>query len=524
MKKLIPALLAFILLCSACKTPTPAEQTTTAPSETTAPAPVLPSQPTSGLFGIPFVPPKSGGFNPITNQSALNAGFIPLVYESLFKRDEQFRPVALLCQSYEFSGHILNISLKEGVLFHDDTELTAADVVYSLQLAKNQSSFYASRLSLFSDFRATDRYSLSMYVAEKNARVLALLEVPIIKANTGNSSDAVGSGRYRLQTSDELRFLTPFSDWHSTDGEEPAVPHLLLVEVPDMDALIYNLAAGNLDGFLADPLNSQGIAFPTDADRYTVETSSLFYLAYNTARSPFHQTDVRVGLGRLIDRQELSKSCFSGFLSAGVGLFPQSAAFADEALLEEMAGYNVSAGLALLDQAGYRPDGNGVLRNSYGQLLTVSILVNADNSHKTAAAQAIAEMLTSAGVTASVSALSFDAYKQAAENGDFDVMLAETTLSPHFDYAMLLSENGALNFGKYASASVSNFISDFARTLFTDAEYPGAALAAHVAENAPILPLGYKKMVFLVRKSNELVGIKPTVSDPFDNILNWSHR
>jgi ABC-type transport system substrate-binding protein len=208
----------------------------------------------------------------------------------------------------------------------------------------------------------------------------------------------------------------------------------------------------------------------------------------------------------------------------GRAFSPQSAAFADEALLEEMAGYNVSAGLALLDQAGYRPDGNGVLRNSYGQLLTVSILVNADNSHKTAAAQAIAEMLTSAGVTASVSALSFDAYKQAAENGEFDLMLAETTLSPHFDYAMLLSENGALNFGKYASASVSNFISDFARTLFTDAEYPGAALAAHVAENAPILPLGYKKMVFLVRKSNELVGIKPTVSDPFDNILNWSHR
>ena len=525
MKKLIPALLALLLLCSACKLPSgTAEPSSTTTEETTEAVPVVPSPPTSGLFGIPFVPPKSGVFNPLTNTSSLNAAFIPLVYESLFKRDGQFRPVGLLCRAYAFSGHILQLTIKEGVLFHDGTELTAADVVYSLQVAKYQSGFYSSRLSMFSDFQATGRYTLSMYSNEASVRVLTLLDVPIIKAETGTSSDAVGSGRYQMQTSDELRFLSPFADWHGSDGEEPAVPHLLLVEIDDMDALIYNLSAGNLDGLLADPLNSEDISFPADADRYTVETTSFYYLAFNTARAPFQRADVRVGLGRLINRQKLSQTAFSGYLSAGAGLFPRSANLADEDELEALAGFDVAEGLALLQKAGYTPDASGQLRNAYGQPLTLSILVNGDNRRKTDAAEAIAEMLSAAGVKASVTALPYGEYKSAAQNGNFDILLAETAVAPHFDYAPILSENGSLNYGKYTDGAIPPLLSGFAKSVFTETEYPGSELAVYVAKNAPILPLGYKKLVFLVRKANGLVNIKPTVSDPFANILNWTHR
>ena len=77
--------------------------------------------------------------NPIYTDNLYYFHFSKLIYEGLFEYDENLQPVPRLAESYTVSddGMNLEIKLKENVLFHDGTELTSDDVVFTFNILKN---------------------------------------------------------------------------------------------------------------------------------------------------------------------------------------------------------------------------------------------------------------------------------------------------------------------------------------------------------------------------------------------------
>src|SRR5262245_43080070 len=72
--------------------------------------------------------------DPHSSPTALT--FLPMwhVFETLFTRDRDFNPIPLLAESHALAeeGRRYTITLRKGVRFHNGKELTAADVVASL--------------------------------------------------------------------------------------------------------------------------------------------------------------------------------------------------------------------------------------------------------------------------------------------------------------------------------------------------------------------------------------------------------
>lgn len=125
---LITMLMAMALLVSACGTPAETETTGPGPAEET-PAPAEDGERPLriGVSGDALADPALGSYNSCL-QSYVN------LYDSLVMYDVKGELIPLLAASWELSedGLTYTFKLNEGWTFHDGSEVTASDVVFSL--------------------------------------------------------------------------------------------------------------------------------------------------------------------------------------------------------------------------------------------------------------------------------------------------------------------------------------------------------------------------------------------------------
>ena len=83
-------------------------------------------------------------------------------------------------------------------------------------------------------------------------------------------------------------------------------------------------------------------------------------------------------------------------------------------------------------------------------VLSLHLLVNADNAFKVAAAEQLAASWNAVeGVSVTVDAVDYETFTARIREGSFDLYYGETRLTPDFDLRPLLTQGGSLNFGGY---------------------------------------------------------------------------
>ena len=324
MKRVISLLLPFLLfLCSCDKqlhSGADLTEATTAAQTLSPPDPAV-----NKIFGVGYCLNEDGHLNPILKRAELNTALFSLIYDGLFKLDGKFVTQNVLCESAELNGTEVTLKLKQGVLFHDGSALTAADVVYSLELAKNNAkSAYARRLSVVREISAADDYTVKLILSSPRKSIASLLDIPVIKRNTGITNDAIGCGRYKITENEEILYLVPFDSYHGGVGGDIALIHILLTEIKDNDVLEYGVLSGNIDIIKVDELPEDGVHVYANADKYPVNTSDFIYLGLNMNYGALSNKSVRQAVALLIDTERLRAQAFNGHVGRAWGFIPKA--------------------------------------------------------------------------------------------------------------------------------------------------------------------------------------------------------
>ncbi|MBC1339591.1 ABC transporter substrate-binding protein [Listeria innocua] len=150
------------------------------------------------------------------------------IFEPLFAMDENFEPQAVLADSYEVSedGKEYTIKLLKGVKFHNGKEMTADDVVASLNRWVKDSQ-KASTLIGGSKFEKVDDYTVKMTANEAASDIITVLANPIMfaaiypaevveEAGEKGISEYIGTGPYKLTKwkQDQFIQLDKFDDYN----------------------------------------------------------------------------------------------------------------------------------------------------------------------------------------------------------------------------------------------------------------------------------------------------------------------
>lgn len=148
--------------------------------------------------------------DPTTVNSNIVGGIGIHVYESLFQMNENYEPVPVLAESYEVSedGSTYTFKLRKGVKFHNGKEMTADDVVASMNRWLELSA-KANTLIGGSVFEKVDDYTVTMKANQPSSDIIMILASPIqfaaiypkevVDAATEEGiSEYIGTGPYKL--------------------------------------------------------------------------------------------------------------------------------------------------------------------------------------------------------------------------------------------------------------------------------------------------------------------------------------
>ena len=304
----------------------------------------------------PHLDPTAGAAGAIDNVVYAN------IYEGLtrFGADGSVNPG--LAESWEISedGLGYTFNLHSGVKFHDGSDMTASDVVWSLNRARAEDSTNAQK-GLFASIESVEALDDTTVVvtlsAPNGSFLFNMAWGDAVILNEGDDVEAL-----KTQPNGTGAFV--FSNWVQGDsitltrnenywGEAAKLESATIKYISDPTAALNAVMAGDVDAFPTFPAPENLPQFDADP-RFTVivgSTEGETILSTNNKMPPFDNPKVREALAHAIDRNAIIDGAMCGYgTPIGSHFAPHNPAYVD---LTAQSAYDPEMARALLAEAGF---------------------------------------------------------------------------------------------------------------------------------------------------------------------------
>ena len=450
----------------------------------------------------------SDSLNPFQVTTEYNYYLLPLIYEGLFAIGPDFQLENVLCESYEVDGDQWTFYIKQGVLFHDGTEMQARDVVYSINQAR-KSTLFASRCANITSCTYSGRYTVRIRLGTPDSQLPRLLIIPVVPRNDGDEENPLGTGRFMVQSQDGTVTLLRNDSWH---GGAVGVESIRLSALYQDSELSYVIGAGVIDGVCFEKPFATDTAIRGNFDVTTFSASDFHYLGINKNSGPLSDPLVRQAISAALDRELLVQKAFSGY-GDGVSLPVSTELKQFEAEKKDPD--------ALLKQAGYADtDGDGIYNDPEGNNLTLELLVPEGSEMKIQAAEIVCQSLVGSGIQVTVRTLPQEDFQQALNRDDFDLYYGETILNDQFDISQMVQRGGSLCYGG-ASETLTQAITAWKNALPGEEEQAQQALYDAFQEEMPFVPMAFGRGCVVTGQGvmHQVVGAN---RNPYYNLHQWA--
>ena len=477
-----------------------------------------------GKFTINYTPDAS--MNPYTTTSELNRVVGQLAYETLTEVDSGFvaHPGLLTAWSSD-DGINWVFKINSSRQFHDGHKLTAADVAYSIQCAK-ESDIYSMRLRHVASAEPGEEDDGTVVVTmdAANMQLPVLLNIPAIENNSLGAVRPAGTGPYKFDS--DGTSLSVFED--HPDAKNMPVDTILLEEFVGMEDIVDAFSDGELDLVCNDPTGSLDLGFGTVSEARQFSTTNLQYIGFNTNSAFFLSAERRAAFTRLIDRAYAVTALNDSAVATPLPFHPVSPYY-DEQLAASLT-YDPDQGQKALEKAhivDYDGDGDREYLitddESSAQDISLTFLVCVDSTQKTAIANKIAGDLEQLGIKVTVKAVVWEEYLAMLDSGNYDMFYGEVRLGADFDLAPLLAPGGAVNYGGITNTLYSDANSTYLAASNDTRSAAAKELLRDIAENAPIIPVCFEKHEVCAHRG-VVGGFSPTQFNVFNNLTEWVIR
>ena len=288
-------------------------------------------------------------------------------YDTLVMWDQNLNFVPGMAETWEVDAdgnYIFN--LRQGVLFHNGNEMTAADVKYSMDMAvaPPEPGVAVSYLANITGTEIVDDYTVKVNMSQVDPTLPGTMAwggyTPIVPANFYDDynplSEAIGTGPFKLveYVQDDVIVMEANPDYWNPGS--PCISKLTLKTLTEEQTRVAALRSGEIDGgtFSADVvITLEGDDSITILEG-AVSTPNVIQFQTAEADVPWRDARVRQAVNKVVDRELIRQNVFggsaaiTGAIPPGYGDYPLS-----EERLAELYANDVDAAKALMEEAGY---------------------------------------------------------------------------------------------------------------------------------------------------------------------------
>jgi len=367
--------------------------------------------------------------------------------------------------------------LRKGAAFSDGHPITSADVLFSFQVAYDETVHPSVQDLLIMngrrwDVSAPDDYTFVIKVPSPNAMVVSLASSvtilprhvlePIFKSggfasayNVSTPPDQVvtsGPWRVKQYVPGEKTVLQPNPYWFGVDANSHRLPYLdelVYLVVPDQDAADLKFRAGQVDGLEnVKPENYQWYADNQQQGNFTLHElgpalqTSFFWFNLNTVQKSdngrkqgdpvvgpvkygwFNNPVFRRAVSMAVDREAMIPSIFYG---DAVKNWSTSTAGSKAWFTPDIVKYdfNLDESKRLLASLGWKDtNGDSFLEDANGQTVSFTLKTNSDNKMRVGMANFIRDDLAKVGIKVTLVPVDFNTLiTNIRDDKQYDAML-----------------------------------------------------------------------------------------------------
>ena len=448
------------------------------------------------------------------------------IFDALVGVDERARVVPGIATSWSTPDPLTwEFKLRPGVKFHDGSDLTAEDIIFSLErplTVKGSPGGFAAYVRMITAKQIVDKHTLRLKTSapygpllEDLAHVLIVSKRAAQNASSGDFDSgkaAIGTGPFKLTKfarGDRLTLARHDAYW---GGAAPWESVTLRI-VPNDPTRTAALLSGELDAIENVPSADLARLRKSTAHRLAQTTSwrtILLHLDQHRTNppgtsdksgkplpeNPFKDVRVRQALSKALNRPAIAERVMDGLALPASNVVSPSVLGHDPALKPE--GYDPEGAKKLLAEAGY-PNG-----------FTMTLATpNNRYINDEQVAQACAQMFARIGILTKVDAMPLAAYLGKARGQEFGVaLLGWGSLGADLALRSLAATpdpekgRGAWNWARYSNPKLDQMID---RSLGTVDGKKREALArevsAYAAREVVFIPLHYQVVTWAMKRS-----------------------
>ena len=466
---------------------------------------------------VAYVAAAGSDLHPLRGNSRDLNSINQLVFESVVELDENLQPAPLLADRWEYDGTSFTFYLREGIVFHDGSPLTAYDVAASLEdIQLNEGvSPYADRVKYIREMNVLDERTLQVTGNGMGYMVLYAMTFPVVQRFSLNSLMPRGTGPYWYIRYDSFSMLRLERNplWWKRQPEISSINCLRYNETADA---LTALAIGEVD--IVATRESAGALSRQLSDRTTLDYATVTWecMVPNLHSSILSELTVRKAIMYAIDRTTLADTVYLGMAQESeVPVIPGSWLYETQST---QFNYNPERAYQLLTSSGWHDsDGDGVLdriKDGMWQDLEITLVTYNEPgiTIRQEACRMIADQLNRVGMRVNLETVTKSGMKTRFEENTFDLALAGFNLSEVPDLTFLLGTEEYGNCSEYADEEMDDLLT--AAKTAADADALKKAMSAvqmKVVEDLPVLGLFFRTGTLISTVSlGGLTGIRET--------------
>ena len=477
MKKILSLILCVMMVlsifsgCAAEDKPYVPKGSQLLPEDTDLSAPIKEAKPDQELTLACYM---NRSMNPYVSNDFTNRMLLSLIYQGLFSVSSDFESYPLLCEKYRVSSDykIYTFYLADAT-FSDGTPVTIEDVSASYDAAKD-SKYYGQRFYQVVQTKINEDRSITFYLRTPMEDFTKLLDFPILKAEELAAEHPLGTGPYIFESNLAGAQLRRNGAWWCSSPDLAVYTDIITLVAAESPTHIRDeFEFADVGIVCADPCSDTYADFRCDYELWNCDNGIMVYIGCNVAYSRediFETTALRSAITYAIDRNELVKDNYNGFARpTAIPMDPSHPYYSD----------------SLNAKYGYDPV---KFINAMGTVKLpkepIELLVNSDDSMRMRLARKIVEMLSECGLNIVMVEKKNSDFLRSIKNGNFDMYLGQTRLSPNMDLSEFFRTWGNLSWGSVDNVDLNKLCQE---ALDNHGNYYNLHKA--VADDGRIIPL-----------------------------------